>query len=77
VPVALRGIHASTDIFNSSVLLGWLPQVRTPLLILTIYTQWLDGSSHEYTFEMTKDDVDKVLTSFAKIAAEVRDASVY
>ena len=54
-----------------------LSQVRTPILILTIYTVWLDGSSHEYTFEMTKDDVDKVLVSFGKIATEIRNATEY
>ena len=54
-----------------------LSQVREPMLILTVYTVLLDGSNHEYTFEMTRDDLDRVLGLFAKIASEIQDATDY
>ncbi len=52
-----------------------LSHVRTPMLILTLYTRRLDGSSHEYTFEMTRDDLDRALTSLSKVATELRNAT--
>ncbi len=52
-------------------------QVRTPMLILTVHTAWHDGSAHEYTFELTKDDLDGVLASFSEIASEIRKVTSY
>ena len=48
-----------------------LSKLREPLLLLTLNVSFADGTQRAHTLELTKEDLDKLLSQLGKIS-EVR-----